>query len=280
MIELYPAHAILPTAMHSIAPPLISAGVFDLLWSLMGLLVLVMWVIRQIVEANKQAGPPKGRPQPAPQPPQPQGQPQPARAAQPAGQQADPLRNQVEEFLRRAGRAAPGDREGPAQRRVRPAGGNEIEVLIDEPAAMSERRPLAEPFRPMEQQAPTAPPPPVTGQRKARPSRQPVSPRRETVAEHVAESVAAHTRAIGEQSSRLGQRIIQEDQQFDAQLKAKFDHSVGTLTGSNIAAEEVAAMSQGGSQVALQLAEMLASPDGMRQAIVLNEILRRPSERW
>ena len=89
------------------APPLILADFVELIGSLMGLVVLVMWVIRQIVEANKQAGPPKGRPQVAPQQPQPQVQPQPARGVPQAGQQADPLRNQVEEFLRRAGACRP-----------------------------------------------------------------------------------------------------------------------------------------------------------------------------
>jgi hypothetical protein len=265
--------------MLQIAPPLILADFIELIGSLMGLVVLVMWVIRQIVEANKQAGPPKGRPQMAPQ--QPQVQPQPARGVPPAGQQADPLRNQVEEFLRRAGRVPVGEQQAPGQRRVRAAAGNEVEVLIDEPAAPPERRPLSEPFRPMEQPATTAPRQPAAALRKVPAPRQPVAPRRETVAEHVAESVTAHSRALGEQTSRLGQRIIDEDRQFDVQIKAKFDHSVGTLTGSGVAAaEHAAAVAAHESRAAAQLAGMLASPDGMRQAIVLNEILRRPSERW
>jgi hypothetical protein len=261
--------------------PLILADIVEVLGSLMGLVVLVMWVIRQIVEANKQAGPPKGRPQAAPQPLQPQAQPQPPRGAQQAGQQADPLRSQVEEFLRRAGRVPPGEREGPAQRRVRPAGASEIEVLIDEAAPPLERRPLSEPFRPVEQTVANAPRQPSASPRKAGTPRQPVAPRRETVADHVAESVTAHSRAIGEQTSRLGQRIIEDDQQFDAQLKAKFDHTVGTLTGSGVAAaEQAAAVAAEESRAAVQIAHLLARPDGMRQAIVLNEILRRPSDRW
>jgi hypothetical protein len=261
-------------------PPLIVADIVELLGSLVGLVVLVMWVIRQIVEANKQAGPPKGRPQAAPQQLQPQEQPQPARAPQQAGQQADPLRNQVEEFLRRAGRA-PGDREGAAPRRVRPAVRNEVEVLIDEQAVPLERQPLSEPFRPVDQPTAPATRQPAATQRKARTPRQPAAARRESVAEHVAEGVTAHSRAFGEQTSRLGQRIIEDDRQFDAQLKAKFDHTVGTLTGSDVAAAERAAAAAADElRAAVQIAGMLASPDGMRQAIVINEILRRPSERW
>jgi hypothetical protein len=101
------------------------------------------------------------------------------------------------------------------------------------------------------------------------------------VAEHVAENVAAHARSISEQSARLGQRIIEEDHQFDVQLKAKFDHTVGTITGSSVAAAEQAAIAAAASETpAAQIAALLANPDGVRQAIVLNEILRRPNERW
>jgi hypothetical protein len=105
--------------------------------------------------------------------------------------------------------------------------------------------------------------------------------RGETVGEHVAESVAAHAKSIAEQSSRLGQRIIEEDHQFDVQLKAKFDHTVGTLTGSAVTAVEQAAAAAAATQTpAAQIAAMLANPDGMRQAMILNEILRPPSDRW
>jgi hypothetical protein len=248
----------------------------ELLGSIVGLVVLVMWVIRQIVEANKQAGPPKGQPQPAPQQP---AQPQPPQGPQRAGQQADPLRNQVEEFLRRAGRARGGDQ--PAPRRVRPAGASEIEVLIDEDRAPPERRPLAEPLRPVEQMPAGRPRQMPAAPRKARPAREPAVSHRETVAEHVAENVTAHSRALGEQTSRLGQRIIEDDHQFDVQLKAKFDHSVGTLTGSDVAdAARAAAVADDALRPAAQIATLLASPDGMRQAMILNEILRRPSDRW
>jgi hypothetical protein len=101
------------------------------------------------------------------------------------------------------------------------------------------------------------------------------------LAEHVAENVTAHSRTLAEQTSRLGQRIIEEDHQFDVQLKAKFDHTVGTLTGSHVsAAEQLTAVSEEAPPTATQIASLLVSPVGMRQAIVLNEILRRPIDRW
>jgi hypothetical protein len=101
------------------------------------------------------------------------------------------------------------------------------------------------------------------------------------LAERATERAAARTSRIAEQTSHLGQRIIEDDHQFDVQLNAKFDHTVGTLTGSAVTAAEQAAAAVAASETpAAQIAAMLATPDGVRQAIVVNEILRRPTDRW
>jgi hypothetical protein len=79
-------------------------------------------------------------------------------------------------------------------------------------------------------------------------------------------------------SSQLGKRIIDEDQQFDVELKARFDHALGSLAGSvNPVAEEQVAHVDSPAQ---QIAAMLANPVGVRQAMIVNEILSRPSDRW
>jgi hypothetical protein len=99
------------------------------------------------------------------------------------------------------------------------------------------------------------------------------------VAEHVAEQVTARAATLGAQASQLGQRIAAEDEQFDSQIKAKFDHALGTLGGT----ETVTTPAPGPAPAdtpAAQLAAMLANPGGIRQAVLVNEILRRPSERW
>jgi hypothetical protein len=256
-------------------PPLLLADVFEMLGGVVGVLALVMWVIRQIAAANQQAGPPRARPQAAPA-----GEPQAgAVGGQPVAQQADPLRNQVEEFLRRGGRGAPGNQAPAGQRRNAPGPVKEIEVLIRDDPAPAQRPSLSEPFRPVEQSK-GQPRRLAEGPRPARAPRK-ESSRRTTVAEHVAESVSAHSRAVAEQAARLGQRIIEDDQQFDVQLKAKFDHTVGTLTGSAVAAAEQAAIAAAeASTPAAEIATLLSNPNGVRQAIVINEILRRPSERW
>jgi hypothetical protein len=255
-------------------PPLLLADIGDVIGAVFALLMALLWVLKQVFEGKKAAPRAGGgaaaerRPAPA----------QAAAGGKPPGQQADPLRAQVEEFLRRAGRGQ-GNQPGAQQR---PAANRDIEVLLDDEAAVTpERRPLAEPLRPIEpavastsprQQQPAA-------QRKPRPPRRPPQPRRESAAEHVTESVAAHAKAISEQTSRLGQRIIEDDHQFDVQLKAKFDHTVGTITSSPVTATEQTAVFALDSPAA-QISAMLANPEGVRQAMIINEILRRPGDRW
>jgi hypothetical protein len=250
------------------------ADIREVVSIIMALLVPVVWIVKQIADASKQAKAPDG----AQAADAPQAQPQPQAPRQAAGQQADPLRNQVEEFLRRAGRGPQGDRARPAPR--------EIEVLVDEEP--SARRPVGEPLRSAESRAATAPSKTAAATPIARqappqhPPRRSVVPRkRKTLAERATERATARASKMAEQTSHLGQRIIEDDAQFDVQLKAKFDHSVGTLTGSAVtAAEQAAAAVSAAETPAAQIAAMLATPDGVRQAIVVNEILRRPDERW
>jgi hypothetical protein len=223
----------------------------------------VLWVIQRIAEATKEIKKPEGG--------RPAG-PQPAQAApgrpQPMGQQADPLRNQVEEFLRRAGAQQPNQPPQQPRRQAPPV--QEIEVLLDDDA-VAERRPARVPLR----QSDTKP---AAAARQQAPRRPVTSQKRKTLAERATERAAARAERLSKQTSQLGRRVIAEDQEFDTQLKAKFDHSVGTLAGQTVASSELVPVET--STPAEQIAAMLANPDGVRQAIVLNEILRRPIDRW
>jgi hypothetical protein len=232
----------------------------EIIGALVPLVFFVLWVIKQIREAKNPAAP---RPQ-QPNPPRPQPRPQPPAAqagpAGPANQQADPLREQVQEFLRRT-QQQPANRQRPAARRD----AREIEVLVPAESADEVRRTIAEPFRPM--QAPSTPRPIVLATSAESP--------RSTVPAHV----SAGSRLLGRQTSQLGQRIIAEDEQFDVQLKAKFDHTVGSLASARPSESPLAPKSPGDSPAG-QIVAMLKTPGGMQQAVVLNEILRRPTDRW
>jgi hypothetical protein len=253
--------------------PLLLADIGEVIGAAVGLLFLVMWIVNQIRDAKKQMNAPRGQQpqrqvQQRPQPPAP--------APAQAGQQADPLRDQVQEFLRRAQQQQRPAQPPAAQRpRKRPIA-NEIEVLVpNEP--VTERRSLSEPFRPMGQPARTAESEPT---QRLTPAPRGLSDAPLTsVSEHVADHIGAGPRAVAWQASKLGQRIIADDEQFDVQLKAKFDHSIGTLAASRVA-EPAPSAAQASESPAAQIAAMLASPGGVRQAIVINEILNRPSDRW
>ena len=81
-----------------------------------------------------------------------------------------------------------------------------------------------------------------------------------------------------ELSTTLGQRIADDDAQFNRELKAKFDHTLGTLTESGTT--QTSAGPPPTDTPASQIAALLANPSGVRQAVVINEILQRPSYRW
>jgi hypothetical protein len=237
---------------------------------LVGLVALIFVIIRQLFEANKNAGANRAKPPAIPQPQNPNKAPGPA-----AGQQADPLRAQVEEFLRRAGRQ-------PQQNQPRPKSGqaSQIEVLLT--PVQPEQRTMGQPLRQAEwRQTPAsvaAPPQSAAGTERARNAARNKPRKRKSVAEHVAEQVTSRAESLSVQASKLGQRIAAEDQQFDTQIKAKFDHAVGTLGGSESTSAEQTQQST--DSPAAQLAAMLANPGGIRQAVLVNEILRRPSDRW
>jgi hypothetical protein len=254
---------------------LLLADIGGVLSALITLGALIFWVIQKIAEENKAKQKRAQRPA-AP----------PARAAvqggaqadqQPAGQQADALRNQVEEFLRRANQGNQPKQGAPQARKPAPPV-REIELLVDEELSPAPRRAVGSPLGTMQSRAADREVPVIAPSDK-RPERRPVTPRkRKSLAEQADERAAARTKSMAQHASSLGRRIITEDQQFDDQLKAKFDHTVGTLTASTVSASESVPVAR--DTPASQIAAMLANPDGVRQAVVLNEVLSRPTDRW
>jgi len=262
--------------MNHALPLMLLADLFEVIGSLVGLFFLVLWVVRQIMEAQKQ--PAAGRGRQAGAPPEAAG-----RAQAAGGQQADPLRDQVEEFLRRAGRVPPGKQGAPAGREARPMASGGIELLVDDASPPAEVM-VAEGVSARETERGETPPPVVASKelnkaKSRRGGRRPViGPPRETLAERAAARQAARARRLAEQASQLGQRIIKEDQEFDVQLAAKFDHTVGTLASDAAGPSEATPAPP--ETPAGQIAAMLSNPEGVRQAILVHEILRRPIDRW
>ena len=92
--------------------------------------------------------------------------------------------------------------------------------------------------------------------------------RSEGVAEHVSRHMS--TQDIVAHTQTLGAEVATADDQLESRLHEKFDHEVGHLEHRERATK--------GPEVdmAADVAAMLRSPEGMRQLIIANEILRRP----
>jgi hypothetical protein len=280
------------TILINVLPNLLLADIGEVIGSLVGLLMLLLWVVNQIMEGKKQAGRPAGQRPVAPaQRPAPQGAAGPQAAAKP--QAGGGLRGEVEDFLRRAAVQQPAGQaqaNRPAPPRPAQAASRErIEVLVDERGQVIERRRPAEVRRPSEPRIPggSTPARPAgkpAGAKRPTPqttAREPLA-KRESVADHVRQHIDAGARAVGQQASQLGQRIVKEDAEFDVQLNAKFDHEVGRLA-SKVRVTDTPSQSPVNTDTtspAALLSAMLANPLGVQQAILMNEILRRPIDRW
>ncbi len=192
-------------------------------------------------------------------------------------------RDEVEEFLRRA-----------AARRA---------------AAAQQQRPAAQPpqgWPPPQAQQPIQPPrpqQPYPQQPQRRPASlaevvilEPLPTLQPVEAEVVDAELAEQTDRLGkyvardlrgaqqiaEQVRHLGEEVNQADEKLEAHLHQVFDHKVGQLKKQAI--DSAAKTPEVGDEAitlsSANIAEMMRSPQAIRNAIILGEVLHRPDERW
>lgn len=168
------------------------------------------------------------------------------------------MRDEVEQFLKRVAqmRAAAEAQARAAQQRVAPL----------EPAS---RPQLAPPPVPQ----PVSSPPVAAEIVEAE-----LAETADGVARHVSEHLRG-TEQIAEHTRHLGEEVDQADDKLAAHLHQVFDHQVGRLkkSATDVAAE-AAADAQRTGITAGNIAGMLLSPQSVRNAIILGEILKRPEE--
>ena len=184
------------------------------------------------------------------------------------------MNNEVEEFLRRA-----------AQRRA------QVEAQLRAQAEARARgqgqgRPAPQPQEPPRRMTP---PPPSVQQRTApveiidlEPDTRLGNRVSASVAEHM-----RHTQEIAAHVDQLGDRVESADEDMQAHMAQVFDHQVGRLreSGKDPPAPppptaSVAATVERKESRGSVLADLLLSPQNIRNAILLNEILNRPSDKW
>jgi hypothetical protein len=99
------------------------------------------------------------------------------------------------------------------------------------------------------------------------------------VSQHVSQHLDMSS--IRQHTAQLGSEVALADDKLDARLHDKFDHAVGRIKGGQptaAAAPPTATVSSSPAPTARpsEIAQLLRNPKSIRQAIILNEILRRP----
>jgi len=268
-------------------PLLPLADLGSIIQAIVFLVILGSGVVKMFRESKEvqQRG---GRPRPQPQPqkrraPDPLDEPQIAQArgaGQPAPRQDD-IRSEVEEFLRRV----QGEPDAPPQQaRQEPKRQPRIEVLdedgfgVDERPRETRRKPRKKVHQSDSTYAESESPITAPQRGKSLQRREGIE-RGESVAEHVADHMKRG--AFEERASHMGEQLSQTDERLEARLHEKFDHRMGTLSARRQAREaDDAHKKEHVNSVADNLLDLLSTPQGVQQAVLLNEILTRPADRW
>jgi hypothetical protein len=235
-------------------PVVLAAGIGEILGFLVPIVFFVIYALNQLLSAKGNQPPARNAQRRAPE----RGERPLEPAAGPPKPQADPasqLNAEIEQFLKRA-----------TQRRG--------------------ERPMRERAARAATATPKAPPkPPREAARQAPIDVVPIE-RRDFDA--VAASVEKHlaNRGFSERAEHLADEVARADEQMEQHLQQAFGHRVGTLAaeaavaGATPVTDVQPTVKTDAPSAAASLAAVLASPQGMRQAIVLGEILARPEHRW
>lgn len=212
--------------------------------------VAIIWLINQLSNVIGNKAQPKKPPQVPPGRPN-QANPQ-------AGQRG--LLDEVEQFLKEARKNV----EQAQQTRTKP-----------QPPAPPPR--VKQPKQPKK---PKPAPPPPRRTLATEPALDDVE-RGSSVADHVKRHIDTSRFDSGRFDQRAGNlsRLQQTvDQDIGAHVKSVFDHEIGTLGGGSTLGDAPKAVVA--PTPADQLVAMLRDPQGIRNAILMQEILRPPVERW
>jgi hypothetical protein len=272
--------------MQILFQPVLALDLGPIIQAIIFLVILASGVVkmfRESKEAQQRADRARQQQPPPPAPGDEDLLPRPAagQAGQARKPQQEAIRSEVEEFLRRVGQQVDGDRparpqQQQPQRRKQPP---RIEVLEEQAGFDIQERPKQS-HRKQQPQARTQTPSPPQLQ-PLRPMSQGIE-RGETVAQHVAQHLS-HQDDFARRATQMGEDLAQTDERLEARLHEKFDHGLGSLAArrqAREAADLVEAGVAGMPTAAENLLELLSTPQGVQQAIIMNEILNRPADRW
>lgn len=171
------------------------------------------------------------------------------------------------------GQLVMGQGKKPPQKRVppkpRPAVGPQQPPRTIEEKLRNEVEEFLRQVKGEQPQHPQNPPRPVTISSRPVPA-QPVETSRVSIQEHVVRNIS--TADVTQHAATLGAELGQTDERFQAQLQERFQHHIGALEPQQQTVEPRRSQ----NHAAAEIANLLKSPNGVRQIIVASEILRRP----
>jgi outer membrane biosynthesis protein TonB len=252
---------------------------------IVAMVAIGIWALNQFLGArNKPAPPPRRGPAPGP------GQPGQPAAGQPAGQKG--LLDEVEQFLKDARKQMeqqqqrPQQQPQPQQAQARP---QQAQTRPQQVQAQPRQSPRPQQqSRKQKQQSPRPQPRPPEPSRPLVESRPlgdrsaTTDDRATTVDDHVREHMGTDrfdTSRFDERAGKLSNLQQTIDQDIGAHVRSVFDHQVGTMTTGSALSGPAAEVPAGPNAVQ-QLLALLRDPQGVRNAILLQEILKPPAERW
>lgn len=225
---------------------LFAAGVEPLHFILL-LIGVISWLGKVIVSANKKVAQKRAE----------IGGPAPNQAAM-AGKRRE-VEDEISDFLRRA-----------AQKR-QSEGARGAAASVPSPAPPTR----VNPRQPQRRRAAPPPPPQVVEAVHVD-----APPTGEGVAAHVRQHL--DTADFAARANKMG-NVAQKSRVAMSHLESSFDNEHGTLATSSDSVTSAAAAetpANAGPSTIDRLLTLLQDPQGMRQAVLANEVLRRPTERW
>ncbi len=235
------------------------ADFFDVLQRMFPIIIILLTGLAQFMAGRNEKK--QAKPKRPAEPARPLNRPGPVAGGKPAAAPNDPLRDEIEDFLRRAqGRPPAQEAKGAPPRQQRPAAQRPAEQRPPERQRPAARQPAPE--RPPRTLAPKPQPEPRLAKKQERPT-----PARKKAADPPVSALAAT-------ASHLGEEVALADDKLESHLKETFEHNVGSLQHVETSAKSKATP----SPMATQLLELLSKPGGMAQLVIANEILNRPAD--
>lgn len=107
------------------------------------------------------------------------------------------------------------------------------------------------------------------------------------VGDHVSRHI--NTSDFGERISHLGEEVDQADDRMEAHMHEYFEHALGDLGATTSRASDSTLDDDGApkgvpgaikKRPPFNFRKLLRSPSSIRDAMILNEVLRRPEDHW